>query len=245
MPKSIDKLIINSPYFEPQKYWLYNRDNRSFSVESGRRPAGYIVATPNSQSFDDPGIFVPIDLVNKIRGRVDAWRKANYPGVTSITRRLLDHWKNLEERKDRRFFFCQLEAIETIIWLTESPASDKVGINIEGDGGGFERWCSKMATGTGKTVVMSMLIAWNALNKVTYKQDVRFSKNFLIVAPGLTVKSRLQVLYPTNQNNYYEEFNINDAIDGRQTRRKSKGKSTLFSVFYQLIHRNLLSFQKK
>ena len=130
MSETIDKLIINSPYLVPKKHWLYDRDNRSFSIESGRRPAGYVVATPNSQSFDDPGIFVPIDLVNKIRTRVDAWREANYPGVTGITKRLLDHWQDPEERKDRRFFFCQLEAIETIIWLTESPASAACSLAI-------------------------------------------------------------------------------------------------------------------
>uniref|UniRef100_UPI0035A019B5 BPTD_3080 family restriction endonuclease n=1 Tax=Streptococcus ferus TaxID=1345 RepID=UPI0035A019B5 len=107
-----------------------------------------------------------------------------------------------------RFFFCQLEAIETLIWLTEAPAADKVGIDIKGDGGPFERWCNKMATGTGKTIIMSMIIAWNFLNKVTNPTDSRFSKYALCIAPGLTVKSRLQVLQPTHEENYYEEFNI-------------------------------------
>ena len=204
----IDKLIINNPYDEPPKYWDYNRETLSFSINHGRRPAGYIIATPNSKSYNDPGIFIKIDSVNKIRQRVNKWRNNNYPGVTSVTKRLLDHWVDPDERKDRRFFFCQLEAIETIIWLTEAPDSEKVGIDIKGDGGEFERWCNKMATGTGKTVVMSMLIAWNVLNKVTYPQDTRFSKNVLIIAPGLTVKSRLQVLHPTNSDNYYDEFNI-------------------------------------
>ena len=204
----IDKLIINNPYDEPPRYWEYNRETLSFSINDGRRPAGYIIATPNSQSYNDPGIFIKIDSVNKIRERVNRWRDNNYPGITSITKRLLEHWQDPEERKDRRFFFCQLEAIETIIWLTEAHDSEKVGIDIEGDGGEFERWCNKMATGTGKTVVMSMLIAWNVLNKVTYPQDTRFSKNVLIIAPGLTVKSRLQVLHPTNSDNYYDEFNI-------------------------------------
>ena len=204
----IDKLIINNPYDEPSRYWEYNRETTSFSINDGRRPAGYIIATPNSKSYNDPGIFIKIDSVNKIRERVNKWRDNNYPGISSITKRLLEHWQDPEERKDRRFFFCQLEAIETIIWLTEAPDSEKVGINIRGDGGEFERWCNKMATGTGKTVVMSMLIAWNVLNKVTYPQDNRFSKNVLIIAPGLTVKSRLQVLHPTNSDNYYDEFNI-------------------------------------
>ncbi|MDP8241732.1 MAG: DEAD/DEAH box helicase family protein [Candidatus Celaenobacter antarcticus] len=208
MAKSIDKLIINSPYEEPKQHWFYERENRDFYIEEGRRPAGYVVATPNSQAFDDPGVFVPIDTVNQIRPRVKAWREAGYPGVTGITKRLLDHWIDPEERKERRFFFAQLEAIDTIIWLTEAPAAEKVGIEIKGDGGDFERWCSKMATGSGKTIIMAMIIAWNFLNKVTNPTDSRFSKYALVVAPGLTVKSRLQVLYPTNKNNYYEEFNI-------------------------------------
>jgi len=208
MAKSIDKLIINSPYEEPKKHWFYERETRNFYIKEGRRPAGYVMATPNSKAFDDPGIFVEIELVNKIRPRVKKWREAGYPGVTGITKRLLEHWQDPEERKDRRFFFCQLEAIETLIWLTEAPAADKVGIEIQGDGGAFERWCSKMATGSGKTIIMAMIIAWNFLNKVTNPTDARFSKYALVVAPGLTVKSRLQVLYPTHENNYYEEFNI-------------------------------------
>lgn len=206
--KKIDKLIINSPYVEPLKHWEYIRDKREFILQSGRRPAGYIVAGENSKSFDDPGTFIEIDLVNAIRPRVKKWREANYLGVTGITKRLLQHWQDPEERKDRRFFFCQLEAIETLIWLTEAPDADKTGIDITGDGGPFTRWCNKMATGSGKTIVMAMLIAWNVLNKVANGKDSRFSKNVLVVTPGLTVRTRLAVLNPTDKNNYYEEFNI-------------------------------------
>jgi len=206
--KQIDKLIINSPYEEPKYHWHYDRETRSFEKRRGRRPAGYIIATPESKGFDDPGIFRPIELVEKIRPRVKKWRENKYPGVSGITKRLLNHWKNPEERVNKRFFLCQLEAIETLIWLTEAPESEKTGIEIPGDGGDFARWCCKMATGTGKTVVMAMLIAWQVLNKITNRQDTRFAKDVLIVAPGLTVKSRLSVLYPSAEDNYYEEFNI-------------------------------------
>ena len=82
MAGSIDKLIINSPHQEPQQYWFYDRENRDFHIKDGRRPAGYVMATPNSKAFDDPGIFVEIDIVNKIRPRVKAWREAGYPGGT-------------------------------------------------------------------------------------------------------------------------------------------------------------------
>jgi len=181
---TIDRLIINSPYEEPARHWRYDRETRSFDLVDGRRPAGYVVASPGSKAFDDPGIFVEIPLVNQIRPRVKAWREAGYPGATVITKRLLEHWRDPEEFDLRRFFFCQLEAVETLIWLTESPPAERVGIEIPGDGGNFVRQCCKMATGTGKTIVMAMVIAWHILNKVSAPQDARFSKNVLVVAPG-------------------------------------------------------------
>ena len=89
---SIDHLIINSPYEEPSRYWKYNRESRTFSlIEGDRRPAGYVIATPESQSFDDPGVFIELPLVNQIRKRVKEWRESNYIGVTGITKRLLQH----------------------------------------------------------------------------------------------------------------------------------------------------------
>jgi len=208
MKSTIDQLIINSPYEEPKHYWSYDRETRLFDKKEGRRPAGYVIASESSKAFDDPGIFVEIPIVNKIRPRIKVWREAGYPGVTGITKRLLDHWHNPEERESRRLFFCQLEAIETLIWLTEAPEAERVGIDIPSDGGQFKRLCSKMATGSGKTIVMAMLIAWQVINKITYPQDNRFSKYIFIVAPGLTVKSRLQVLQPSTPGNYYDEFNI-------------------------------------
>jgi type III restriction enzyme len=209
MPRTtIDHLIINSPYEEPQRHWRYERETRLFDLVEGRRPAGYVMASPDSKAFDDPGIFVEIPLVNQIRPRVNAWREAGYPGVTSITKRLLEHWRDPEAFEDRRFFFCQLEAVETLIWLMEAPAAERVGIKIPGDGGAFARQCCKMATGTGKTIVMAMVIAWHILNKVANPQDARFSKNVLAIAPGLTVKKRLAVLKPSAEGNYYEAFDI-------------------------------------
>ena len=205
---TIDRLIVNSPYEEPARHWRYERSTRLFDLVEGRRPAGYVVASPDSKAFDDPGIFVEIPLANLIRPRVKAWREAGYQGVTGVTRRLLEHWNDPEEFATRRFFFCQLEAAETIIWLTEAPAAEKVGVEIPSDGGGFQRLCAKMATGSGKTVVMAMLLAWQILNKVAYPQDRRFSRHVLVVAPGLTVKSRLGVLRPAHRKNYYREFGV-------------------------------------
>lgn len=213
MSSAIDHLIINTPYDEPQQYWKYIAETKSFLLENGRRPAGYITATSTKKIVDDPGVFVEIPLVNDIRRRVKTWREGDeatqpYAGVTGITKRLLEHWNNPEEREGRRFFFCQLEAIETLIWLNEAPAAQKVGLEIPSDGGAFARLCSKMATGSGKTIVMAMLMAWQALNKITYPQDTRFAKNFLVIAPGLTVRNRLGVLVPSADGNYFDEFSI-------------------------------------
>ncbi len=204
----IDQLILNPPYIEPKEHWKYVPEEKKFSREAGRRPAGYITATPGRKSFDDPGIFNELPMVNAVRERVNKWREGGYQGVTGVTKRLLEHWNDPEQREGRRFFFCQLEAIETLIWLSEAPSSERVGIEISGDGGQFTRLCTKMATGTGKTIVMSMLIAWHILNKAAYPQDKRYSKHIFIVAPGLTVRERLQVLLPSAENSYYDQFNI-------------------------------------
>ena len=206
--KTPNQLIINSPYEEPTQYWHYERAHLEFTIRERRRSAGYMTATPGFKGYDDPGIFTPIEQVNKIRDKVKAWRNSNYLGATSTTKRLLRHWQDPEERRDRKFFFCQIEAIETLIWLTEAPEAERKSIQINGDGSNFERWCSKMATGSGKTIVMSMIIAWQFLNKLSNPRDDRFSKYALIVAPGLTVKDRLQVLRPSLSENYYQEFNI-------------------------------------
>lgn len=203
----IDNLIICNPYEMPEKHWKYNRTRKRFELTEGRRPAGFIIASDDSPP-DDPGIFIEIGLVKKIRDRVDAWRKNDYSGITGVTRQLLAFWRNQELREDQKFFFCQLEAIETLIWVVEAPDSEKMGIDIPSDGGLFQRLCCKMATGTGKTIVMAMVIAWQVLNKATYPQDSRFSKNILVMAPGLTVKLRLQVLYPTYEGNMYDQFDI-------------------------------------
>ena len=205
----IDHLIINSPYEEPGLFWKRDESTGEYFKPEGRRPAGYVVADPESTSLDDPGRFIPIELVEAIRPRIKRWREAGYPGASGTTRKLLEHWWNTELRRDtRRFFFCQLDAIETLIWLTEAPASERTGITIENDGGPFRRYCSKMATVSGKTIVMAMLIAWQALNKIADPQNPAYSKNFLIIAPGLTVRQRLQVLKPSDPGNYYDEFSV-------------------------------------
>lgn len=206
--KGKTKAIICNPYEKPNKHWRFDHKTRVHKLVKKRRSAGYLVASSNSKSYDEPGVFQPILLVDRIREKVDKWKNLDYPGVTGVTRQLLKHWNDLSVRREYRFFFCQLEAIETLIWLVEIN-NENGEQTIPTDGGMFQRLCSKMATGTGKTVVMAMLIAWQALNKLTYTHDKRFSKDILIIAPGLTVKSRLNVLWPPDhRQSYYHLFNI-------------------------------------
>nr|WP_244363739.1 DEAD/DEAH box helicase family protein [Thermus brockianus] len=149
--------------------------------------------------------FVPLEVVNAIRQRVKAWREQGYPGVTPITRQLLNHWNRPD--RERKLFFCQREAAETLIWLVEAPPGEKQGIAIPRDNG-LVRYACKMATGSGKTVVMGMVIAWQVLNKLANPQDRRFSDAVLLVCPNLTIKERLQVLLPWKPGNYCEKFDL-------------------------------------
>ncbi len=196
-PKS---LILNSPYDRPELHW--RNDQGNLKLEHGRRPAGYeIFDTRNNTRRTES-----LDRVNAIRERVDAWREAGCPGITSVTRRLLEHWHDREAR-DYPFYFCQLEAIETLIWWVEASPEHKQGIFVPGDGGAWERLCNKMATGSGKTLVMGMVITWQALNALTYPARGKdFSSAVFVVAPGLTVKERLQVLHPGHVDNVYDAF---------------------------------------
>ncbi|GAB2660673.1 DEAD/DEAH box helicase family protein [Arenimonas aestuarii] len=198
-PKS---LIVNSPFERPRWHWLDNQG--SLKLVNGRRPAGYeIFDTRNNTRRTEK-----LGLVERIRERVDTWRSASYPGVTTVTRSLLEHWNEPSSRQCQ-FYFCQLEAIETLIWWVEAPADFKQGIAIPGDGSPWERLCNKMATGSGKTTVMAMLITWQVLNALAYpKRNKEFSRVIFIVAPGLTVRERLQVLYPGHEENYYDAFSL-------------------------------------
>lgn len=216
-PSIVDQPIINSPFEEPKEHWLFEEGLPR--REQGRRRAGYWRTkrervTKIAITAEE---FIELPEVNKIRQRIAEWRKDGYPGASKITRELLRHWNT--PVRDHQLFFCQLEAVETLIWLTEAPAALKQGIAIPTDMPNgqasmqkgyqaLQRYCCKMATGTGKTVAMGMIIAWSALNKIYDKQDKKFSDAILIVCPNLTVRKRLSVLYPTDPNNYYEKFDL-------------------------------------
>ena len=203
MSGSITHLIINSPFVEPSSHWTQDEGGNFIQAE-GRRNAGYMLVDPTAKSG---GEFIELKTVNEIRKRVAEWRDEGYGGATIVSKKLLEHWRDSEQR-DLQFYFAQIEAIETLIWWIEANESYKQGIKLEGDGGAWERVCSKMATGTGKTTVMAMIIAWQALNAASYPKDSRFSATIFIVTPGLTVKERLSVLYPSHPQNYYDSFNM-------------------------------------
>lgn len=195
-------LILNDPWQAPTRHW--QEDGGRLQLTEGRRPAGYEIFDTRSNTRRTE----PLTLVNQIRERVDAWRAAEYPGITTVTRTLLTHWHDRNAR-DHPFYFCQLEAIETLIWWVEAPIDHKQGIHLPRDGGPWERVCNKMATGAGKTMVMAMIITWQVLNSLVYPKRTReFSRAIFIVAPGLTVKERLQVLLPGNPANVYDEFGL-------------------------------------
>ncbi len=196
-------LIINAPFLRPARHWAPARDGTLRLVDD-RRPASYEIIDLRSNTRR----VETLELVNRIRERVDAWREAGWPGITSVTRALLEHWQDGSARQTP-FYFCQLEAIETLIWHVEAPHEHRQGIHIPGDGGVWERLCCKMATGSGKTTVMAMIIAWQVLNALTFpKRHKDFSRAIFIVAPGLTVKERLRVLYTGEPDNFYDAFRL-------------------------------------
>lgn len=201
----VDSPILNSPFEEPTRYWAYEAEQPV--LKEGRRPAGYYLKArtrgPQISLLEEE--FVPLELVNTLRERVKQWRERGYPGVTSITRQLLNHWNN--PKRERKLFFCQREAAETLLFLVEASPAERQGIVVPKDNG-LPRYACKMATGSGKTAVMGMVIAWQVLNKLANPQDRRFCDAVLIVCPNLTIKERLQVLLPWKPGNYYEKFDL-------------------------------------
>ena len=218
----IENPILNSPFEEPLRHFEVVAGKFTENVVKGRRASSYLtpVARPRgarAMQLALPGgesAVRPNEFINEIRSLVRAWREAGYPGVTPTTRSLLDYWQAPE--RPSRLFFAQIEAVETAIYLTEFAPKNRQDIINRLDGMNREqndalpRRAFKMATGTGKTVVMGMLIAWQTLNKVANAQDKRFADAFLIVAPGITIRDRLRVLRPEEppEGNYYVQRDL-------------------------------------
>ncbi len=214
----IENPIINSAFLEPGRHFRFDEEGITPEIAESRRLSGYFVPIPQPKKkgkqleFETEWTqdrFEESDFINRIRDRVRAWRGQRWPGVSNTTTRLLEHWTAPD--RERRLFFCQIEALETAIYLTE--VADRTGdawiANAireanESWNPGLYRIAFKMATGSGKTLVMGMLIAWQVLNKLTNSQDARFSDSFLLVAPGITIRDRLRVLLPNDSTNYYK-----------------------------------------
>lgn len=224
--------ILNSPYKEPNLHYHTN-DKGELDYESivkGRRifvPDIHVIPTRQGNQKD---IFEVNDLaenyenhlVNLIRKEVKSWRKLNYPNTTRVTKELLDFWFNNPERHAiENLFFAQREAVESAIWLNEVAERSNAGQNIlsrikkinqsvsSKPNEQLPRIAFKMATGTGKTVVMAALIVYHYFNRLEYRHDKRFADYFLIVAPGITIKDRLGVLFvdrKSNNRNQREDY---------------------------------------
>jgi type III restriction enzyme len=219
----IENPVINSPFDEPKRHFRFTEDGITDEIAEERRISQYFVPIPRAKkksakqlSFETEWTADRVEEnkeINRIRERVAIWRKGGYVGITKTTSRLLEYWKR--EDRERRLFFCQIEALETAVWITEvAPRYGEAWVenllrqkNQESNPLLY-RIAIKMATGSGKTVVMAMLIAWQALNKIASSQDARFSDTFLIVTPGITIKDRLRVLFPNDPQNYYKQHDI-------------------------------------
>ncbi|MCO5221380.1 MAG: DEAD/DEAH box helicase family protein [Thermomicrobiales bacterium] len=225
-PAVIENPILNSPFDEPTRHFHFDDDGITNEITDGRRKSAYFVpiAAPKKKgkqlAFQDltADRLEENDLVNRIRQRVAQWRIGGYLGVTPTTARLLEHWSDPD--RARRLFFCQREALETVIYITEVAhkfgdgwIADRLREANDQSNPGLPRMAMKMATGSGKTVVMAMLIAWQTLNKLAAKQDKRFSDSFLVIAPGITIRDRLRVLLPADPGNYYEALSLVPAQD--------------------------------
>ncbi len=236
----VERPILCNPYDEPAEHWFHDRTTGEASRNPGRREAGYHFKTERTGSAQ-PTLFAEEDwedfpLVARLRRDVRRWREANYPGASPVSRELLRHWARPD--RPRRLFFCQREAVESILYLAEIRLAGKAArlrfkpelaeedlqrmlrgekpSFIEADRAtfptlsdeGLRRLGCKMATGSGKTVVMAMLIAWAFCNRGRNPASREYPNGVLVCCPNLTVKERLQVLRPENPQNYFAAFDL-------------------------------------
>lgn len=193
----VDEPILSSPFEEPPEHWQIE-EGKLPKRQPGRRPAGYFYRDPSKPPSDDGisrGEWVELDLINLVRGRLAEWRASDYAGATRTTRELIEFWRR--DGKHWPPFFAQLEAVESILFLREARSDLLQGIDVpREEGGDFLRYACKMATGSGKTMVMGMVAAWSILNKVASKGDARFSDVVLVICPNVTIRNRLRELDP-------------------------------------------------
>lgn len=217
--------ILNSPYSEPARHFKSDEKGITEEVIESRRSSSFYIPVPKAKTkqkqlelnvaegaFGDE-LRKDNEFINKIRDKIKAWRNNGYTGITKTSRDLLNYWR--DETRENKLFFCQIEALESLIFINE--VAEKTGeswiinelkkANADANAGLF-RLAFKMATGSGKTVVMAMIIAYNTLNKIRYPQDTRFTDAFVIITPGITIKDRLNVLLPNDPKNYYLQRDV-------------------------------------
>lgn len=250
--------ILNSPYEAPTRHHALSASGEPLDLPpiDGRRRSEYIAPVPKSRRAkptpqdqksleledkdDNSARYNLSKLINEIRGHVDSWRKLPNPndwGVTPTTQRLLHHWRH-HSFSGPRPFFCQVEAVETAIWLAEVARNRKQYAHIfrhleeanRDANPELMRIALKLATGAGKTTVMAMLIAWQAVNSARQPNSSIFTRGFLIVAPGITIKDRLRVLKPSNGESYYRTREL-VPLDMMQDLNKAKIEIVNYHVF--------------
>ncbi|MCL2790819.1 MAG: DEAD/DEAH box helicase family protein [Desulfobulbus sp.] len=256
-----DQPILNSPYAEPERHWKLDETGQPTpEINTFRRSASFVTPIPNPQKskgkkqfnlFEDATVkaistdsqeYELTTIINALRRTVAEWRQDDPRNrkVTPETARLLHHWRH-HKFSGYRPFFCQLEAVETAIWLTEvAPRAGKNGDKFlerlrqanEETNPGLSRLALKLATGAGKTTVMAMLIAWQTINAVRYPNSKRFTHGFLVVTPGITIKDRLRVLLPTDVDSYYQSREL-IPYDMLLDMQKAKIVITNFHAFKQ------------
>ncbi|QPM91426.1 BPTD_3080 family restriction endonuclease [Pseudooceanicola algae] len=260
-----EKPILNSPYFNPDQHWELDADGRpTDQIVRSRRRSDLVSAMPKAKSvkkrsgqqpelgLNEAGLetqemaYNVTEFVNELRSQVDSWRALPNPNdwqVTPTTQRLLQHWRALQKDETQviRPFFCQLEAVETAIFLAEvapklGPRGKRFRTRLEAANAEANpdlfRMAMKLATGAGKTTVMAMLIAWQTLNAVRSPNSRSYSRGFLIVTPGITIKDRLRVLLPNDANNYYTRINL-VPTDLMQDMQRAKIVLTNYHAFKQ------------
>lgn len=232
--------ILNNPYEEPKRHYATQSDGKLDyeDIRDGRR-----IFVPVNQSaipsragkqkevFDvnEEGVKYEAHLINRLRNLVRQWREDQYPHVTKVSRDLFNHWFIRYEGEPRKnLFYAQREALETAIFLNEAAPKSNPGTNIleelsrnqksvdpENSANQLPRIAYKMATGTGKTVVMAGLIIYHYLNRQNDKSNTNFADYFLVVAPSITIRDRLQVLFVDqksdnfqNRDDYYAERDL-------------------------------------
>lgn len=221
----ISNPILNSAFDPPERHFELGAAGPTGTILPGRRPSESFIPIPPSRKGKREQQTLDFDvtgerreqnsLINDIRREVERWRASNWNGVTPYTRKLLAHWAAAPPVRDEPAFFCQREAAETAIFLAEAAGRHgtadyrrRLEPENAAHNDGLPRVALKMATGSGKTVVMAMLIAWQTINKVMAPSDARFAKRFLVVTPGITIRDRLGVLHPEREESYYRERDL-------------------------------------